>query len=135
MKKLAFLAFLIPIFLGCEKENSEPELDLTGTFSGTYTGYSQPFQINGATTWEIIQVKDSVFADIVGGSFPDSFKGKVIGDTLINGSFRVSFGGMPGGSAVGTISNLGENLTIQTPSGDPAYNYFRIKYTLARKSN
>lgn len=130
MKK--FILFLGPlIFLfSCERNYSDPKLNLTGLYEGTYSGYSQPYQINGQTELEVTQVGDSITA-IISSPISLTYKAQVVGDTVLHGRFVESYQGV---SVVnGQIIDGGNELIIETSSSDAAYNYFRVKIDVFRK--
>jgi hypothetical protein len=133
-RSLILILFTLTIF-SCEKESNTPILDLNGTYEGTYTGWSQPYPISGTSTWKIRHVADSVFADIQGSTFPDSFEGKVMNDSLITGYFIIQGSGPSRSVVNGSIKDFGNELTIETSRSDPAYNYFRIRYELKKNPN
>jgi hypothetical protein len=131
MKKALVIIISILSFSSCEKETAKPILDLNETYEGTYTGWSQPMPINGVNIWTIRQVQDSIFAEIETANLPNLFEGVIIGDTLINGRFKVPAYNI----LTGQIIDFGQELIIKTSPNDPTYNYFRIEYIIKRKQN
>lgn len=139
MKKTV-IGIVFLFFLGCKKEEVVQKLDLSGTYEGTISGWSQPLPVSGTAIWKITHQDNKIVADIAHSELSGAwlktakYEGTVMNDsTIVGGFIQNSF---PNPSVVnGKISNDGKSLVFETSGSDASYNYVRVKYVLSKKEN